>query len=266
MEIFRSNSTHPVQFIWFNGLPDFRHVVRIAIHCDALHARCLRRITADEIASTLAPIAIALIFPLVFTEGAYFYDFPELMFLALAVWLATTGRVGWLIVVTLLATLNKEPFLIFTLTLNAAMKLRYAHNGGDVVQFHLLGNLAFLANPFSYLHFEYNYGVVMAKGYNVITIALVVTLLRLGWHRLPATVRQHVWIALVLNVPVFIMFGWKDDLRNLSMLLIGFLMLVCMNISLWLATRRPVEVAAHAPMARSGDTALVPPGGNRTHI
>ncbi|SAK79759.1 hypothetical protein [Caballeronia ptereochthonis] len=235
----------------------------------AMRAVCLV-LKSGEVASTLAPMAIAVALPLVLTEGGYFYDFPELLFMALAVWMANKGRVLWLLSLTVVATLNKESFLFFTLTLypflrtrfsvrktltlqaimlalagaaNVLIKLRYAHNGGGIIEYHLLDNFAFLIRPMSYLRFEYNYGVVTPKGFNVIFLAVAVWLLRSGWSRLPDAVRRHVWIALAINVPLFLLFGFHDELRNLSMLMMGVLMIVSVNISLWLDQRDAVSAA-----------------------
>ncbi|VXC90450.1 conserved membrane hypothetical protein [Burkholderia sp. 8Y] len=248
----------------------------------AMRAVCLA-LNSDPVSSTLAPMVVAAASPLVLTEGGYFYDFPELLFMALAVWMAITGRALWLLAVTVVATFNKESFLFFTLTLypflrasfsapkawtiqasmlafaggvNMLIKLRYAHNGGGMVEYHLLDNLAFLAHAKSYLRFEYNYGVVTTKGFNLIVFAIAVLLLRAGWSALPDAVRRHVWIALVVNVPLFLLFGFQDELRNLSMLSIGVLMIVSVNISIWLNQRGTVadvreQIGVAAPSSSS---------------
>ncbi|MFM0052844.1 hypothetical protein [Caballeronia grimmiae] len=224
----------------------------------AMRAVCMT-FQMNPTASTLAPMALAAIFPLILTDGAYFYDFPELLFMNLAVWLAARGRALWLIPLTVIATFNKESFLFFTLTLfpflqaryslgkvltlqavmlaiagaiNFVIKLKYAGNGGGIVAFNLYENLNFLVHPLSYLRFEYNYGVVMAKGFNIITIAIAAILLRSGWSKLPLALRRHVQIAIAINVPLFMAFGFHDELRNLSMLIVGVLMIFCVNIAL----------------------------------
>ncbi|WP_250474772.1 hypothetical protein [Caballeronia sp. GAFFF1] len=251
----------------------------------AMRAVCLT-LQADRTASTLAPMALAAVFPLILTDGAYFYDFPELLFMMLAVWLAATGRALWLIPLTAIATLNKESFLFFVLTLfpflharlslrraviaqavllaiaaavNVAVKLKYAGNSGDVAQFHLFHNLDFLIHPLSYLRFEYNYGVVMSKGFNVINIVIAVVLLRSGWSKLPLVFRRHVWIALAVNVPLFITFGFHDELRNLSMLIVGLLMILCVNIALLLAYERAGATAAADARSDVPDTPAATP-------
>jgi len=243
----------------------------------ALRAVCVD-IQSNRIAATLAPMAFAVILPLILTDGAYFYDLPELLFMALAVWLSLRARVLWLVVITALATLNKETFLVFVVTLfpflrarlpvattlkvqfvliaiaaaiNAAIKLKYAQNGGGVVQFHLVENLGFLIHPSSYLRFEYNYGVVMTKGFNLINIFIVAVLVRTAWSKLSPAVRQHLRIAIVINVPLFLAFGFHDELRNLSMLNVGFVIILCVSIAAYLDRGyRAVPAGADAVSAR----------------
>jgi hypothetical protein len=239
----------------------------------ALRAVCVE-LQSNRIAATLAPMAFAVILPLILTDGAYFYDLPELLFMALAIWLSLRGRVFWLIVITALATLNKETFLVYVLTLfpflrtrlstattlkvqfvlvaiaaaiNALIKLKYAHNDGGVVQFHLMENLGFLVHPSSYLRFEYNYGVVMTKGFNLINIFIVAVLVRTAWSKLSPVVRQHLWIAIVINVPLFLAFGFHDELRNLSMLNVGFVIILCVNIAAYLDRGYRAVPAGEAP-------------------
>jgi hypothetical protein len=226
----------------------------------ALRAVCLD-MQPNRIAATLAPLAFAAIFPLILTEGGYFYDLAELLFMALAVWLALRARVLWLLVVTALATLNKESFLFFVLTLfpflqsrlsikktlvveflllavagavNVAVKFKYAHNPGGVVQFHLLDNLRYLASPSSYLALEYNYGMLTTKGFNLLHIFLVTVLVCTAWSKISPAMRRHLQIAAVINVPLFLAFCYNAELRNLSMLNVGFVTILCVAIATYL--------------------------------
>src|SRR5262249_26524312 len=95
----------------------------------------------------------------------------------------------------------------------------------------------------TYLRFEANYGVLTTKGFNIVGILIALLLVRSGWSRLPQTVRRHLLIALVVNVPLFLLFGFHDELRNLSMLTPGVLMIVAANISLWLTPREELATA-----------------------
>lgn len=234
-----------------------------------LRAVCLV-LQEDRAAATLAPLVIAAIFPLVQTNYGTFYDMPELLFMATAAWLALRGRLVWLTILVPLATLNKESFPFFALALypflrlhfsrklsggvlvwlfflgglvNLYMKSRYAGNAGGPVEFHLFDHLRYLANPRSYFLFEFNYGVLTTKGLNIINLFLLAVLVKRAWPHLTATVRQHIQIAFAINLPLFLVFGVFDELRNLSMLYVGLTVIVGVNIAAYLAATRPSSLA-----------------------
>lgn len=217
-------------------------------------------LTGKQAAATLAPLAFALAMP-----AGNFWDFPELFFMALAVWLASRGKGMWLILLTPLATLNKESFLFFAVCLypflrermslrhalavvgacvlaagavNAVMKLHYAGNPGDLAQFNLMTNLRFLANPRNYLLSDWTYGILLPKGFNVLILFVLFTIVRLGWKRLPGAVRQHALIALAINVPLYLLFGWGDEVRALSMLDVTAALLLCEGIAVYMENAR----------------------------
>ncbi|QQC62413.1 hypothetical protein [Paraburkholderia ginsengisoli] len=223
----------------------------------AIRAACIE-VIGDRVAATLTPLAIAAIFPLILTEGGYYYDMPELMFMALGIWLAVKRRIIPLAVVTAIATLNKESYLLFVLTLvpfialrhsrkqtvllsggllalaavvNLLIKSRYAGNGGSAMEYQLMSHIQYLVNPRNYLRMEMNYGILTTKGFNVVHLLLVALLLRTGWRGLPAVVRTHAWIALVITVPLFIAFCYRDELRNLSLLTMTLAFVTCTTIS-----------------------------------
>jgi hypothetical protein len=214
---------------------------------------------SDSHAATLAAFVMALIFPILQTEGGYFYDIPELMFMALAAALAFKGRWLLLAIVTLLATFNKESFLLFVLTLfpflreryslrstiliealllaiaaavNLTVKWYFADNPGEVVESQLVSHLLWLLHPGSYFEFEVNYGVPTPKGFNIIHIVIVALLVKQAWKYFRPALRQHLYIALAINIPLFLAFCYQGELRNLSMLFIGLLLMIFINISL----------------------------------
>ena len=246
----------------------------------ALRAVCLE-LGGGEVAATLAPMAIAAIFPLLQTNYGTFYDMPELFFLATATWLALRGRIVWLVLLAAVATLNKESFPFFIVALfpffrhrfsrnasfsivallffvgsiiNLLVKFNYSGNPGGAVEFHLIDHLAYLADPRHYFLFEFNYGVLTTKGLNVINLVLIGVLVGSAWGKLAGTVRQHIMIALAINLPLFLVFCANDELRNLSLLYIGLVMVVYTNIAGYLAHARqrtcePVQVPEPLPEA-----------------
>jgi hypothetical protein len=217
-------------------------------------------LTGHEAAANLAPLAFALAMP-----AGNFWDFPELFFMALAVWLAARGKITWLVLLTPVATLNKESFLFFAVCLypflrerlslrhafavvgvcvvaagavNAVMKLRYAGNPGDVAQFNLVTNLRFLANPRNYLLSDWTYGILLPKGFNILILFVLFTVVRVGWKRLPRAVHQHALIACAFNVPLYLLFGWGDEVRALSMLDVTAALLLCEAIAGYMGNAR----------------------------
>jgi hypothetical protein len=226
----------------------------------ALRAACLE-FHPDKAAATLAAFAIALIFPMLTTEGGYMYDMAELMFMALAVLLAAQGRLLLLAIVVAFATFNKESFLLFVFALypfirarfslkrtlgmgalllgvsamvNVAVKLHYADNPGGFVVNQLPGHIYWLLDPRSYFLLEVNYGAVTTKGFNIVHLIIVAFVVRSAWQFLPPVLRRHVLIAAAINIPFFIVFCYQGELRNLSMLFVGFTFMISIAISRYL--------------------------------
>ncbi len=228
-----------------------------------IRAVCLE-LLGDPVAATLAPIAIAGVFPLILTEGGYYYDMPELLFMALGIRLVLKRHLAALVVVVALATLNKESYLFFVLMLfpfaamhytrrqallltgglvavavavNLAVKHRYMGNDGGMVAYQLVSHVLFLINPLHYFRTEINYGVPTTKGFNVVHLVLLGIVVKLGWRGLPAPARMATLISLGVNVPLFLAFCFKDELRNLSLLIMPLALLISATISALLAQR-----------------------------
>jgi hypothetical protein len=228
-----------------------------------LRAVCLD-LSGDDVAATIAPLAFALAVPMY-----YYYDCPELFFMALAVWIARRANVLWLVPLTLVATFNKESFVCFAIALypflrarrsrgeafavtgacvalgalvNVLVKWHFAANPGAPALFNLGLNLRFLADPRNYLLSEWTYGILLPKGFNVLILFVLAVLVRAGWRGLPAVVKRHAWFALAINVPLFLLFGYEDEVRALSMLDIVAALLICTSLSGYL--RQAARTAA----------------------
>jgi len=221
----------------------------------------LRRILHDfgigSTAEIVAPTSLVLGLPYLQTVGGYFYDSIELFFASLAFLIAMQGRILLLITLALPATLNKETFIFFLPTLypllrqklssklaftvtflailaavfiNVLLKLAFLDAQGEAAQLHFLSNIKSYLMPSTYLHLEDTYGIVGPEGAFFGTIAVITIIVLRSWAYAPPIVRQHLLIAAVFNFPLFLIFCATGELRNLSLLFVGFVILVALEI------------------------------------
>lgn len=237
----------------------FRHLV-IYYACFASLFLCLfvlRRIVldagGDDTAAIIAPTSFILAFPYLQTIGGYFYDSIELLFLSLAFLMATRGKGLLLMALVAPATLNKETFFFFLPALypllrrsysakasaalvatglivagsvNVLLKLAYADAPGGAAEFHFLDNLDYYRMFWVYHLWEVTYGVVGPQGLSVLTLAVALIVAMRGWPAAPPAIRQHLAIAAAINLPLFLVFCGAGELRNLSFLFVGFVVLL----------------------------------------
>jgi hypothetical protein len=217
----------------------------------------LLEINGDYFSSLLTTIFFGLLIPYLETEGGYFYDFPEIAFMFLAIRFCVQNNLLYLVCTVVLATLNKESFLLFIPTLypliasknspkksiiistililvamliNIAIKQSYAHNSGGVVEFHLIENLKNYIKIGTYLEFETTYGALSPRGFNIINIFIFFILLRSTFAQIPKQFKQHIVLCSCISIPLFISFAATNEIRNLSFLYFGFCLLLSYNI------------------------------------
>ncbi len=247
------------------------YIVYSLAFCSLLAAMLMLRLvcldlSGDEAAATLAPLALAIVVP-----ASYYYDFPELLFMTLAVWLACRAKLVWLVPLAAIATLNKESFPVFAVTLypflrlrasrraavaaiaacvvagaliNAAIKYRYAGNAGSPALFNLWVNLHFYADPRNYFLSDWVYGIPLPRPTHIVVLVMIALLVRAGWRTLPTCARQHALLAAALNVPLFLALGFIDEVRALSMLDVSAALLLCTAASGYLARAGQAQRAA----------------------
>ncbi|CAB3688624.1 Uncharacterised protein [Achromobacter denitrificans] len=222
---------------------------------------------ADPAAATMAPAVLALLLPFFLTEGGYFYDFFELLFMMSAALLAMGASPGKplrliaLLALAGFATWNKEAFFFFTPALYPllrrnlpraqaaavaaallfvcgcvylALRMRYAGNPGTTVDYQLWDNLRFYVDPGNWLRTESTYGVLLPRGFGVVSMLAFAGIAVCGWARLPQAWRQHAQLALAINLPLFVLFCSPGEMRNLSMLYPTLLGLTALALGLWL--------------------------------
>lgn len=212
----------------------------------------------DSISATLGSFAFALILPYFLNKGAFFYDLSELFFMGLSVLLAVRKRYLMLILLVGFATFNKEAFLAFSLTLAPFLikdlgwkkglflqsillaicglvsqftKAIYSNNLGGSVDWHLFDHVQSLFTLSTYFQYDFTYGLIAPQGYNILTIVLITIVTRISYPQLPQLFKQHLYMALAINLPLFILFCQSGELRNLSFLFISLNILIAIYIS-----------------------------------
>jgi hypothetical protein len=223
----------------------------------AMYLVC-KTVGVPPLARVFAPVVMILLIPYFMSIGGYYYDYPELAFLALAVWMAWTFEWWWMLPLVVLATWNKESFLFIVLTLypifrrrhsrtNAligtaslalvsaavyiAISLRFLHGPVGTVLNKWGMQLGFLLHPSNFFRLERTYGIPMFRVSTVFPLILIAWTVWRGWPLLPVAIRQYAKIAAAINFPLFFLFCSPGELRNLSMLYIVFLLLLAVNLT-----------------------------------
>lgn len=208
----------------------------------------------DNPLAPLLPVGFALLLPLSFMHGGFFYDFSELFFLAALLLTAVKAEYRPWLVLLPLAALNKEtanlapllyaPLLrancrsgLQRLAVLVSMGLagsvawivgqEHASNLGGDTQRHLIGNLDFWTQPGSYFLWADFYAPLIPapRGLNLLPVAAFAVLLFSRWRTHPPILRQLFWVALIVNMPLFVFFTYRDEVRNLSLLFIPIYLL-----------------------------------------
>jgi hypothetical protein len=233
----------------------------------AMHLLC-RRLASPELPQHLhippvithiAPAILLLLIPYLQSAGGYYYDYPELAFLALAAWVALGRGWLWLLPLAALATANKESFVLFlpalypllrsrhsrvqsTVALILAatvcvavylpIRLHFAPNPGAPLELHLRDQIAYLRDlPTLFLGTESTYGIRVVKAFSILPLALILWTTLRGWKQLPAALKRHAQIAALINLPLFFLFCWPSEMRDLSLLYPTLLMLLAVNLN-----------------------------------
>lgn len=212
-----------------------------------------------NLAAVLAPVSLILALPYLQTVGGFFYDCIEIFFLSSAFLLAGRGRILPFIALALPAALNKETFIFFVPTLypllrhhlsvklsviaaggavltaglvNVAVKLAYLDSQrGGVAELHVIKNLKFYLNPANYLQFaEVTYGIMGPKGFFVGSMLVIAVVIARSWSSAPGRVRQHLLMVAAINFPLVLIFCAPGEFRNLSLVYVGFVVMIAYSI------------------------------------
>jgi hypothetical protein len=211
----------------------------------------------------IAPAVALLFLPLTFQFGGYLYDFPELALLFLCLLAALRER-WWLYYAAFVAAvLNKESNalilvyfvavawdrmdrrallrhvavqLVIGATIVIGLRTVFAENGGGSTQFWFPLNVLFWLQPETYLRFDSPYAPVIPvpRTANLFSLFLLFVLVKTGWKYCPPTVRRLGLFSAVVNVPLFLVWGFLDEVRALSLTFPALYLLACHAVpALW---------------------------------
>jgi hypothetical protein len=110
---------------------------------------------------------------------------------------------------------------------------RFADNDGSATEQHLIGHIWFFLKPPNMLGHEQTYGVPGPTPFSIIGLAALAGVVIRGWPMLDTTARHHILIAGAINLPLYVMLGFPGEIRGLSMLLPGLLMLIAGAFVSW---------------------------------
>jgi hypothetical protein len=262
------SKTYPVQYLIVYAETYLAALLAIF----ALYLVC-RAANLPPPVAVFAAVIFMLLFPLIGVKGGYFFDFPELLFLAAGAWIAMKFDWWFLIPVAALGAWNKESFLLFMFTLYPLLRRRhsrfacllgvaillavcaavylpirmhFANNPGAMVEWHLKDQVAFYLHPFAmdtWVDRTYDLMFPALSG-PLPTLFLVWTVWR-AWKHLPVWLKRHAQIAALVNVPLYLLFCQPGEFRDLSLLYVSLLLVIATNLQLWmrpyLGTLLPVE-------------------------
>lgn len=191
-------------------------------------------------------IGFSVLYPLTFQQGGYYYDFIELVG-ALSTMLAfLKGRLLLSTFLIFIFSFNKETFFLFPIFLyflhpiersrfekiswtvlqtSICLIVReiitsgYDGNPGGVVEFHLLDNIKFWLNPASYFSFTQLVGkaILTPSLQNPIMLIPLITYFKISWVNAPTNYRSFFFASIALLLPLFALFGYRDEFRNFSL-------------------------------------------------
>lgn len=190
----------------------------------------------------IAPVIALLMLPLSFQKGGYFYDFPQLFLVTLAVLLAAKRKWLTYYFVFALAVLNKQTAALLVLAplalyyralpirrwiahgfihvaiaapLFIIIRMLFAPNGGSMFELHMATNKWYYYRLGTYFASDDIYApfLFFPVLFNVLAVALVLFFIFYRWAEKPAPVRRLLIVYVCLLTPLLVLGGWRNEVR-----------------------------------------------------
>jgi hypothetical protein len=119
------------------------------------------------------------------------------------------------------------------------IRTRFASNPGGQVELHWHDQLISFLHPVSLLfNMEKTYGLLLPRAFTLLALALCAWTVARAWRQFPSALKNHAKIAAAINLPLYFLFCWPGELRNLSMLFIVLLLGLAYGLKDWMAGTR----------------------------
>lgn len=189
--------------------------------------------------------AFSLVYPLTFQQGGYYYDFIEILGILAACYCVLKRQMLLCSLGVAVFSLNKETFFLVPLALfflqDTARPLArrlawtvaqlaicivtryfimhgYDANAGGFVEYHIWDNLKFWIDPRSWLTFNnlIGKGIFTPSLQNPLMLVPLAVFFRAAWRASPPLYRRYFLAAFLPVLPLFLLFGFRDEARNFS--------------------------------------------------
>ena len=217
----------------------------------------LCEIVGDKVVGTLGAMLFALIFPFFEVLGGYYYDIFEVLFMFMGARFALHGNWAGLVILTPIAEANKESFLFFLLTLYPLARMHYpakkaapltlgtaflagltylyirhlyTGNPGDMADWRIKDHMKSIFHIAGYFQTNSIYGLPLGQGMFLPHMICVYWIVKKAWHHLTEAWKNHAKLALVINGILYFMFVLPNEIRDLSLLYVSFMILTAFFI------------------------------------
>lgn len=114
--------------------------------------------------------------------------------------------------------------------INLMLKSAFFDAPGGFAEFYFYENIKAFFIPLTYQQLEITYGIVGPAEAFLGSLAVIAVVVLRGWSYCPQKVHQHLITAIAINLPLFLLFCAVGELRNLSLLFVGFVILMGFSI------------------------------------